>query len=236
MRPLGCRILPWALAGVGALLLALPPSPAGVTVLAGAAPTLEEIVDGVQATCSRTQDLSARFHQTVSYRSLGQVREGRGSFLLKRPAKVRWEYQQPEPRLILTDGTTLWDYSPVDKQVRVQEFGVNIASRLPMSFLAGDCQLRREFSIARLEHAGTRAVPHTAILDLTPLRGEAGVTRILLEVDLRSYTVEKTTVFDAAGNTNVLAFANLKLNQGLGDEQFRFAPPAGVTVVTPPRP
>ncbi len=105
-----------------------------------------------------------------------------------------------------------------------------------MSFLAGDCQLRREFSIAILEHAGTQASPATTILDLKPLRDEAGVIRVLLDVNLQTYTVERTTVFDVAGNTNVLAFTNLKLNSGLHDEQFQFTPPAGVTVVPPPKP
>jgi len=225
----------WALGGVGGWLLSLT-LPAFLLPPATAAATVDEVVDRVQATCARTQDLSAWFHQTVSYRSLGQVREAQGVFLLKRPAKIRWEYQKPEPRLILTDGKTLWDYSPIDKQVRVEAFGVDFASKLPMSFLAGDCQLRREFSIVTLEHAGTRTSPNTTILDLKPLRDEVGVTRVLLEVNLQTYTVERTTVFDAAGNTNVLAFANLKLNPGLRDDQFQFTPPAGVTVVTPPRP
>ena len=233
MRSRRRRIL-WTLAGVVWLLLP-PPCPSPFTREAVAAPSLEEVVEHVQATCARTQDLSARFHQTVSYRSLGQVKEGQGVFLLKRPAKIRWEYQKPEPRLIMTDGKTLWDYSPIDRQVRVEEFRADLSSRLPMSFLAGDCQLRREFSIAALEHAGTRISTNTKVLDLKPLRSDAGVTRVLLEVNLQTYTVEKTTVFDVAGNTNVLAFANLRLNPGLHDDQFQFTPPAGVTVVTPPR-
>jgi len=209
----------------------------GLVALAAvaAAATVDEVVDKVQATCARTHDLSARFQQTVSYRSLGQVREGHGILLLKRPGKIRWEYQKPEPRLFVTDGKTLWDYSPLDKQVRVEEFSADFASRLPMAFLAGDCQLRREFAITAVEHAGTRASTTARILDLKPLRAEAGIARVLLEVNLQTYTVEKTTVFDAAGNTTVIAFANVKLNPGLGDDQFQFTPPAGVTVVTPPR-
>ncbi|MBI3084705.1 MAG: outer membrane lipoprotein carrier protein LolA, partial [candidate division NC10 bacterium] len=45
---------------------------------------------------------------------------------------------------------------------------------------------------------------------------------------------EKTTLFDAAGNTTVIALTDLKLNSGLSDQQFQFTPPAGVTVVPPP--
>jgi outer membrane lipoprotein-sorting protein len=34
----------------------------------------------------------------------------------------------------------------------------------------------------------------------------------------------------------VIALTGLKLNSGLSDQEFQFAPPAGVTVVTPPKP
>jgi len=217
-----------------ALLLLTPYPP--LVASAATAPDVGEVVDKLQATCTRTQDLSARFRQTVTYRSVNAVKEGSGSFLLKRPGKVRWEYDKPEPRLFVTDGKTLWDYSPVDKQVRVQEVDEAFSSRVPLSFLAGDCQLRREFSIASAENAATRASTSFMILDLKPKQPEAGIARILLEVNLQTYTVEKTTVFDAAGNTTVVALANLKLNTGLGDQQFQFTPPAGVTVVSPSKP
>jgi outer membrane lipoprotein carrier protein len=219
---------------VGALLLplALPAFPLTPSV---GATTLDEVVDKVEAACSRVQELSARFHQTATSRATGMIQEASGLFLVKRPGKMRWEYQKPEPRLFVTDGKTLWAFSPVDKQVVVQDVGQAFTSRMPLSFLAGDCQLRREFAITAVEHAGTRASPTARILDLKPLRAEAGIARVLLEVSLQTYTVERTTVFDAAGNTTVIALANLKLNPGLTDDQFQFTPPAGVTVVTPPR-
>ena len=223
-----CRRLrmPWVLWGVGAFLL--------LSSSAAASP-LDEVVEHLQATCARTQDLSARFHQTATNRASGAIQEASGVLLVKRPGKMRWEYQKPEPRLFVTDGKTLWAFSPVDNQVVVQPLEQAMTSRMPLSFLAGDCQLRREFAITAVEHAGTRASTTARILDLKPLRAEAGIARVLLEVNLQTYTVEKTTVFDAAGNTTVIAFANLKLNPGLGDDQFQFTPPAGVTVVTPPR-
>ena len=201
-----------------------------------AAPDVNEVVDKVDATCSRVQDLSAQFKQIVAYRSLGTEQEGSGLFMVKRPGKIRWEYQKPEPRLFVTDGKTLWDYSPVDKQVRVQEVSQAFASRVPLSFLAGDCQLRREFTVSAVENAATRGSTRFMILDLMPKHPETGIARMLLEVNLQDFTVEKTTLFDAAGNTTVIALTNLKLNSGLTDQQFTFAPPAGVTVVTPPKP
>ncbi len=225
----------WVLVGaltLGSGGLLRPPT----AIAAPAATAVDEAVDKVQATCTQVHDLSARFHQTATNRTLGEVREASGLFLVKRPGRMRWEYQKPEPRLFVTDGKTLWAYSPNDKQVVVQNLTEALASRTPLSFLAGDCQLRREFSIAPVQHAGTRASPNTMILDLKPLRETAGIARMLVEVNLQSSVIEKTTLFDAAGNTTVIALTNIKLNSGLSDQQFQFTPPAGVTVVPPSKP
>jgi outer membrane lipoprotein carrier protein len=201
-----------------------------------AATAVDEVIDKVEATCAKVQDVSARFQQTATNRTLGDVREASGVFLAKRPGKMRWEYQKPEPRLFVTDGKTLWAYSPADKQVLAQDVAEAMPSRVPLSFLAGDCAMRKDFTISLVEHAGTRGLPTTRVLDLHPKRPEAGIARMLLEVNLKGYTVEKTTVFDVYGNTTVIALTDLKLNPGISDDQFQFTPPAGVRVVKPEKP
>ena len=114
---------------------------------ADAAASLDEVVERVQATCAQTQDLSARFQQTATNRTLNSVQEASGVFLAKRPGKMRWEYQKPDARLFVTDGKTLWAYSPTEKQVVVQDVADALTSRLPLSFLAGNCVLAKDFDI-----------------------------------------------------------------------------------------
>ncbi len=202
---------------------------------AEAAASLNEVVDRVRETCAHAQDLSAQFEQITSIRSLNLEQRGNGFLLLKRPRKMRWVYEKPNPLQFVSDGKTLWVYSPDDKQVVVHDVDEAFASRLPISILAGDCQLRRDFEISEIEHAGTRGSTSFMLLDLRPKHPEPGITRILLEVNLKRYTIERLTVFETSGNTIAYKLTNLKLNPGLSDDQFQFTPPAGVTVVTPPR-
>jgi outer membrane lipoprotein carrier protein len=229
-RWIGARFL---LATAAWGLVALSAHPHGAP---RAATPVDAVVDRVQATCLRTQDLSARFQQTATNRALGQVQEASGLFLAKRPGMMRWAYEKPEARLFVTDGKTLWAYGPTEKQVVVQNVADALASRLPLSFLAGNCNLATDFDIALVENAGTRGSPTTRILDLKPKQPEAGIVRMLLEVTTKGYTVDKTTLFDSYGNTTAIALTHLKLNTGLDDQQFRFTPPPGVSVVTPGKP
>jgi outer membrane lipoprotein carrier protein len=205
------------------------------TAAHGASPA-GEVAERIRATCLRTQDLSAQFHQTATNRALGQVQEASGVFLAKRPGMMRWAYEKPETRLFVTDGKTLWVYSPSDKQVVVQDIANALTSRLPLSFLTGNCNLATDFDMALVENAGTRGLPTAHILDLKPKQPEAGITRMLLEVTTKGYTVEKTTLFDAYGNTTAITLTQLKLNTSLDDQLFRFIPPSGITVVTPGKP
>jgi outer membrane lipoprotein carrier protein len=212
-------------------------------LLAGSAPTasalpgppsLDEIVTKVQATCARTRDLSAHFEQIATIKSLDQVQKASGILLLKRPEKMRWEYRTPEPRLFVTDGKTLWAYSPAEKQVVVQQIDQAFASRLPLAILAGDCALRKDFQVSQVVNAATRGSTTSAILDLTPRHPEAGIARMLLEVSLKDYTVTRTTIFDSQGNTTVITLSEVKLDPGIPEQEFTFTPPAGVRVVKPP--
>ena len=203
--------------------------------LGQAALPVDDLVDHVETACAKVEDLSAQFQQTATNRTLGEVREASGIFLAKRPNKMRWEYQKPEERLFVTNGKTLWAYSPAEKQVIVQEVAQALNARLPLAFLAGDCHLRKEFDVALVENAATRAGT-TRILDLRPKRPEAGIARMLLEINPKGYTVEKVTVFDAYQNTTAIGLSHLKLTTGLSDDLFQFTPPSGVRVVTPGKP
>ncbi len=221
-------------AGIAALVMVWAAAAAAASAPSGGA---ADVVAKVEAACTRTHDLSAQFRQTVTNRSLGQVQEASGRLLLKRPGKMRWEYQKPDRRLYVTDGKKLWAYNPEDKQVMVHDIQSAFTSRLPLAFLAGDCHLGKAFQTALVENAATRAAPATALLELRPTTAEdtqAGIARMILEVNRSSGLVEKVTLFDAVGNTTVIALGDIKVNAGLADDVFTFAPPPGTTVVSPP--
>ena len=227
-----CGVVPpaWG-AGVPAKASAAVPAATSIAAAVPAAAGLDQVVEQVERTYAAAADLTARFKQTSTITAAGQVQQATGTLAAKRPGKMRWEYAEPEPRLFVTDGKTFWAYSPEDKQVLVSEVGGALGAT-PLAFLMGSSTLRKEFHVREVRHAATGG--KTALLDLKPFRPDGSVGRVVLEVDLASSLIVQATMFDAVGNTIVLALSDQKLNAGVPDSRFTFTPPPGVQVLTGP--
>src|SRR3972149_2420192 len=83
----------------------------------------------------------------------GGPRGARGAFYLKRPGMMRWEYEQPERRLLVTNGNTLWAYTPTDRQVIVQDLKTAVSS-IPFDFLVGAGRLTDQFVLRQVNLQG----------------------------------------------------------------------------------
>ena len=79
---------------------------------------------------------------------------------MKKPGRMRWNYQKPDPKMYLADGDTLWLYEPEDKQAFKQDLK---ASQLPaaLAFLTGKGKLTdgvRHHVRAAVRRTGRRAI------------------------------------------------------------------------------
>ena len=83
------------------------------------APSLDDAVKGLEGAYGKMNDLKAEFDQTAFNKSLNQSIPAKGTVYLKRGGKLRWEYADPTPQQIVSDGKTLWIYTPALSQVNV---------------------------------------------------------------------------------------------------------------------
>jgi len=214
-----------ALAGL--LLALLPATPAA------AGPSLEEALHSVEAAYRAVQDLKATFQQAAFNRTMNQTVEARGTLYLKRPGRLRWEYVTPTPQELVSDGKTLWVYTPELKQVNVAEAPEALAGPAG-SFLQGLGQVREHFQARFLNPARPTDADGSVVLDLTPRQPRPLLARLIVSVDPRTWLVRKAVVFDELGNTVTVRFGEPSVNAGLADSLFVFVPPPGVAVVPTP--
>ncbi len=58
---------------------------------------------------------------------------------------MRWDYDEPRPKMFLTDGSTAWFYVPGEKQVRRTPVKQIEDLRSPLRYLLGKTKLEKEF-------------------------------------------------------------------------------------------
>src|SRR5213594_5010482 len=197
---------------------------------AGPAATLDDVVRDLEGTYSRMIDLRAEFTQTAFNKSLNQTIPAEGTVYLKKGGKLRWEYKEPTPQAIVSDGKKLWVYTPALNQVNVGDAPEALAGPAG-SFLAGLGRLRAEFDVRFLNPAQPKDGGGNWVLDLTPKQPLPTLARLILAVDARTWEVRTAVVYDQCKNTVTMRFAKVAINSSLPDQLFTLVTPKGVATV-----
>ena len=222
---------PAASAKAPATAPAAPPRKAAPAADAQARPPIAEVVGQLQKSYESISALRARFAQTLSG-PMGK-RSASGGVALKKPGKMRWDYEKPEKKLFVADGTTLWVYEPEDEQAYKQPLS---SSQLPaqVSFLFGRGKLQEEFEIAYYDDQPL-GEPGDLVLKLVPKVASAQYRHLLFVVQPKTFLVKETILFDQQGGTNDLVFSAIETNpkSGVDDSRFSFTPPPETKIISP---
>jgi outer membrane lipoprotein carrier protein len=189
---------------------------------------LHAIVDKVDQRYNHMQTLEAQFAET--YSGAGMTRKESGKLELKKPGRMRWDYDEPRPKMFLTDGSTAWFYVPGEKQVRRTPVKQIEDLRSPLRYLLGKTKLEREF--VGLAIAGEAKPLNTGdmVLRGIPKGMEERVLRTLLEVTSDGL-ITRIVVEELDGSVTEFRFLQQRENVQIADQRFKFTPPAGVEVV-----
>jgi outer membrane lipoprotein carrier protein len=184
----------------------------------------------VEGVYGRMTDLRADFTQVAFNKSLNQSIPAKGTVYLKKGGKLRWEFTEPTPQEIVSDGKKLWVYTPTLNQANVAEAPEALAGPAG-SFLAGLGKLRSEFQVRFLNPAQPKDTEGNWALDLTPKQPLPTLSRLILALDPKSWEIKKAVVHDQFENTVTMRFTKMAVNSGLPDRTFTFVAPKGVVIV-----
>ena|SRR5438093_3998028 len=179
------------------------------------------LADGVDQTFAKMRDFSADFVHTFED-SLNQKRQEKGHLSLARDRKMRWEYNYPEEKLLVSNGKTVYWFEPAVQQVTRDDVKNISDDQIPMMFLVGRSGLRDQFK--QIDLFGTQ------VLRLTPRR-KSDLRQIEIEVDPASYLVHRLVLAYSDGSRSEFMFTNIRTNIGLDPELFEFKVPSGVELV-----
>lgn len=191
---------------------------------AGKKGEVSTIVAALQNRYRSIKTVSAGFTQEFFASGIAKPVVTAGTVYFKKPGKMRWKYEKGSSDLIVSDGETLWIFQPDLNQVL--ESHSNVGSTIATDFLSGMGNLQEDFIVKLIEETDKGY-----LLELSPVKEQQNVRRVLLHVDKSRNMVVKTVVEDFFGNKTHVSFSSIEINPPIKDPFFTFKPPPGVTVV-----
>ena len=188
---------------------------------------LDAIISKVQKTYEGIQNIQADFVQLTTSSATKETQKADGLVYFKKPGMMKWEYKSPTNDIIVSDGRTIWSYQQDIGQVMIGNASDSGAS-ISNNFLAGMGNLKKDFDI-ELEKPDNNSY----VLKLNPKVPQPNIQRLYIAVDKKTSLVKQTIVFDLLGNETKVIFENLRINQSVPANIFKFKIPEGVRVVKP---
>jgi len=234
MRIRGINI---ALVVLGAVALAALPSEEPVEAQEDA-PSASEVAAWVETYYASSQSMSARFTQRYVNRVYQRTQVSRGRLRLRRPGMMRFDYDEPNGKVVVSDGENLVVYEPpAEGTARGQYFQQPIGdAQLPaaLGFLTGQGSFTRDYRFRLLDAA--RLHSDGQVMELRPRRPNPHYTRILLFVDDNEGsrgTIHRVLIIDHSNNQNRFDFTEQSHSGQVAESAFRWRPPSNARRVQP---
>lgn len=189
-------------------------------------PLVDEILNAVEKRYASSA-FEARFEIESTLKAMQVTDTASGRLLVQYPGKMRWEYEEPDPMLFVTDGTTLWMYQPQERQVTVGKADEILGGSQGASFLSDIRLLRSQFQI-ELDPGGS---DERVRLKLTPRQDSFDIAHITMTIARSTHDVVEVLTVNQYEDRTRIVFHEIAFQQRFPASLFHFDIPEGVDVL-----
>lgn len=165
-----------------------------------------------------TDGFSADFAQTVTAPDGEVVMEGKGKVEIARPSLFRWTTTEPDENVLVSDGKTLWYYSPFVEQVSIY-WQEQATEQTPFVLLTRN--RASDWDNYNVEQQGD-------VFTLTPTAADSNQGQFKIEIGAKG-VVKGFGVIEQDGQKSQFSFDHVSLETPSKD-RFTFVVPKGVEV------
>lgn len=168
--------------------------------------------------------MTGQFSQVLYDANGKPMQKSTGSMALQRPGKFRWEVYQPNPQLLIADGSTLWIYDKDLAQATQQK--LDQSSNSPALLLSGSIEsVQSRFNVS---YPGNETAPGKWFM-LKP----KDKNDMFQWVELRfvNGNLADMRLYDNMNTLTDFHFSKVKINPPLNESMFKFKAPKGVEVI-----
>ncbi|USD42080.1 outer membrane lipoprotein chaperone LolA [Vibrio sp. SCSIO 43135] len=174
--------------------------------------------DELSSRLALNEGFSADFSQKVVSPDGETVMEGEGTVEIARPSLFRWTTSLPDENVLVSDGKTLWYYSPFIEQVSIfwQE---QATEQTPFVLLTRN--RASDWDNYKVSQQGDR-------FTLIPTAVDSNQGQFQIDINAKG-VVKGFNVIEQDGQRGLFTFQNVKVGKP-NDERFTFIIPDGVEV------
>ena len=172
--------------------------------------------------------ISGSFYQR---NDTGNTQRVSGTFFYQKPFGIRWQYHDPDPILIIGNGTTIWIYDKSFNQVIVQDF--NVETLGPSAILTDNTDaLDEKYSQITEIQNNTHKDQHIGIKRFELVPKDQNSLYYSLKISFNHQKVlQDLSWTDVTGVTHIITFGNVKINQPTNQELFNFTVRADMEII-----
>lgn len=187
-----------------------------------------DITQKVETTLLSFKTLQAEFTQVYYSSSVSTPLEEKGRLFLQKPGWMKWVYTEPEEKIFLLKEGLLLEYLPeenqlLEKRLSEQEDGTEI-----LNLLTGERSISEHYTVELFTFPTENKDVYQ--LKLIPLAEEAD-TFILLEVNKRTWIMQKLISFDWTGNKQEFQFYDIITDVDFPKNTFELEVPPGTEII-----
>lgn len=168
---------------------------------------------------AKFKQINAAFYQVVTNPEGEVLNESQGQLTISRPGKFRWQVNTPEEELIVSDGETMWLYSPFIEQVTLINLSDAIAGT-PFVLLSGaNEQQWQNYLVSRDNNRFT----------IKGVDSQEEHNRFIFEFN-KAGNIDKFVVIEELGQRSEFTLTHQPLAQKMAADYFSFKIPADVEI------
>jgi outer membrane lipoprotein carrier protein len=114
---------------------------------------LDNLLKSVESRYNRAKTLQVIFTESFTAPGRSRATES-GILMLRKPLRMRWDYNEPKGKLFLSDAKNLWLYTPAANRVEKMKLQESDDMRVPLAFLLGKLNFDKEFKNIRIQQEG----------------------------------------------------------------------------------
>jgi len=165
----------------------------------------------------------ATFSQSLFDENGIELQFSAGVFSLKKPGKFSWDYEEPYPQTIMSNGKLIWMFDSELEQVTIKPVDATL-SNSSMVLLFSKSDLDKEFKIIKLD-----VVKGVNWLELISKKSDSEFSSILL--GMKNDLIVSIKLIDGFGQTTVIKFTEISIKPLFENNRFEFKIPKNVDVI-----